>query len=81
MLMTLLATERLIGEAAAKLRTVVSLKRGVLLETTVSASCFRPSAVCVAYVELMSAPPTCSAVALTVPKVVVPWKVFKLEMV
>ena len=47
--------------------TVVPFSTGTLVVIAVNLSCLRPRAVWVAYVELMSTPPTCSAVALSVP--------------
>ena len=61
--------------------TVLSFSTGTLVVIAVNASCFSPRAVCVAYVELMSTPFTCSAEALSVAQVVVAEKVFPPVMV
>ena len=79
--MMLLATDMSMFEPAASVRTVLPLSNGVLLDTTVSASCLSPRAVCVAYVELMLTPPTWSADAFSVPKVASDENVFAPDIV
>ena len=61
--------------------TVLSFNTGTLVVIGVNTSCFSPRAVCVAYVELMSTPFTCNAVALSVAHVVVAERVFSPVMV
>ena len=76
-----LATDMLMFEPAARVRTVLPLSNGVLVDTAVSASCLSPRAVCVAYVELMLTPPTWSADAFSVPKVASDENVFAPDIV
>ena len=61
--------------------TVAPFTTGTLVVIAVHLSCLRPRAVRVAYVELMLTPPTCSAVALSMPNVAVAEKVLAPVMV